>query len=95
VIVGGEVTVMFLNGSDFVAEPDSNLVDAFTNGDQHFNRKIADIGPDRDTIEGDNRINRAKKVLLRRWFWVRVPADPASVAALYKRRINSSEVTDR
>jgi hypothetical protein len=43
-----------------------------------FNKKIGDLALHRDTIIGDNIAESCKKTLLRRWFRVRVPADPMS-----------------
>ena len=39
-------------------------------------------------------IHESSPESFRGWFRVRVPADPASVAALYERRMNSCDVTD-
>jgi hypothetical protein len=41
-----------------------------------FKKKIGDLALHRDTIIGDNIAESSKKTLLRRWFRVRVPADP-------------------
>ena len=41
-----------------------------------FNKKIGDIRLHRYTMAGDNVAESCKKTLLRRWFRVRVPADP-------------------
>jgi hypothetical protein len=41
-----------------------------------FKKKIGDLGLHRDTTVGDKTAESCKKTLLRRWFRVRVPADP-------------------
>jgi hypothetical protein len=41
-------------------------------------KKIGDLGLHRHTIVGDKAVEACKKTLLRRWFRVRVPADPLS-----------------
>ena len=51
-----------------------------------FNGKTADISNDRGTIAGDKRPVLVKKALLRRWFRVRVPADPTQSSSVARRR---------